>query len=205
MKLIDSMTRCRSVLLALGLAAVACARVATGELQPVQSESVSTGEPIAAAPAHATSAVPTIPTEPAPPASTPATQNPLCCCTFDSADPADFGVVSTWDSLASTCVTGDSDQRPGQCIDWKWCGYRPGDEPRSLAERPDLVPAQPLDPSTCCCNIFDGTGEVHVVLNANACKARPDLATVDGCIDEGFCSPPGRSGLHGTKRRTTRS
>src|SRR5262245_10587670 len=102
MKVIDSTSRRRGagVLFALGLAAVACARVPAGELQPEHPSSASSAaQPTPTAPAPVASAAPTLPAEPAPPQASPSTANPLCCCTFDSADPADFGAVSTWDSL----------------------------------------------------------------------------------------------------------
>jgi hypothetical protein len=110
----------------------------------------------------------------------------LCCCTFAFADPLDYGVVATWDSLATTCRTGDADRFPGKCIDSKWCGHKAGEEPRTLADRPELAPRAPLPASVCCCDIFDGTGETFSVLDAATCKNTPDAH----CVIDDFCPAP---------------
>jgi hypothetical protein len=110
--------------------------------------------------------------------------DPLCCCTFSFAEPVDFPDVATWDSLAATCLTGDGAARaPGQCIDWRWCDYAPGQEPRSLADRPDLAPEPPMPEGSCCCDWWQNEGETFAVLEAGECASRP----YGTCVDAGFC------------------
>jgi len=133
------------------------------------------GAPPAPAPEIASTAA----VEPAPAA----VEDELCCCTFDSAIPEDFPYVNTWDSLASTCSTGDGERMPGQCIAWSWCGYADGDAPRSLAQRHDLAPAPPMPDGSCCCDIWDGHGETFHVLEAGTCALQPYAS----CVDDGFC------------------
>lgn len=110
----------------------------------------------------------------------------LCCCTFAFAEAEDFPDIATWDSLATTCPTGDASRMPGRCIDWQWCGHPAGQHPRTLADRPDLAPTPPLPATSCCCDIWDGTGETFHVRDTAACAATPEAA----CVASEFCDVP---------------
>jgi hypothetical protein len=123
--------------------------------------------------------------EPAPAtvAAAPGPDSPLCCCTFSFAEDVDYPDVNTWDAIASVCATGDANRMPGKCISWQWCDYAPGQEPRTLADRPDLTPPPPLAASECCCDIFQNGGETFHVLDTVACLKTRDAA----CVDAGFC------------------
>ena len=95
--------------------------------------------------------------------------------------------MATWDSLASTCASGDGVRMPGHCVEWQWCGHAAGQEPRSLADRPDLAPARSIPETHCCCDVFDGARESFSVQGKDACARSADAH----CVDAGFCDRPG--------------
>jgi hypothetical protein len=130
-------------------------------------------------------------------AKTPSDADALCCCTFSFADSEEFGDIATWDSLASVCPSGDADRMPGKCIDWKWCHYDPGQEPHTLADRPALTPKPPIAASSCCCDVFDGTGENFSVLDAATCAQTADAH----CVISDFCGVPAARPAASKKRR----
>jgi hypothetical protein len=130
------------------------------------------------------------PSPPAPAASPPARTAPrpssadeaLCCCTFKFAEPEDPDVAK-WDSLATRCATGGGGRFPGQCIAWSSCGYAPGTEPKSLAQRPDLRPPPPLAADECCCYVASTSNEDISVKSRATCDATPNAA----CVGGDFC------------------
>jgi hypothetical protein len=107
----------------------------------------------------------------------------VCCCTFGFAEDVDFPDIRKWESHAPTCETGGGLRPPGQCIAWSWCGYAPGTEPRSLAQRPNLRPLPPLTSDECCCAQSATGAEEFRVMGAAACAA----TAMAQCIDAGFC------------------
>ena len=129
-----------------------------------------------------TAQAPPTPVANAAPTADPPATDALCCCTFDSAGPADFPEVNTWESLATLCPSGDGRHAPGQCIPWQYCDYAPGEEPRTLAERPALAPRY-LAAGECCCAGWSGTGETFNIAAKDTCARTQHAA----CIAAAFC------------------